>query len=190
MAISFTELLFSTPLGIYEIYSNAIAGPLEPWKGWADTHFDFSRVVTFPAFIWRRDPTLAIPLELSRWVLPLCALAFFAFFGFAEEARKHYRAAAMAVATRVPCVRQIQEKRATKSSKFVPSSLCCCSSCANSISRRLKPFRMSAIPVLPYPVVVPPPYSPRADSFASSPSRASTTTLEMELKNVITFVRS
>ena len=36
MAISFTELLFSTPLGVYEIYSNVIAGPLEPWKGWAD----------------------------------------------------------------------------------------------------------------------------------------------------------
>lgn len=34
-----------------------------------------------------------IPLELSRWLLVVCALVFFSFFGFAEEARKNYRAA-------------------------------------------------------------------------------------------------
>ena len=128
MAIALTEIVFSTPLGAYEIYSNAVASPLEPWKGWDDTHFNFSKVITYSAPFWRQDPSLVIPLELSRWVLPLCAFAFFAFFGFAEEARRNYRMAAMVVVKRIPCLRRIHEKR-TVQSKYVllpvsPLSLC------------------------------------------------------------------
>ncbi|TFK87807.1 fungal pheromone STE3G-protein-coupled receptor [Polyporus arcularius HHB13444] len=93
MALAMTDILLDTPLGIYEIYSNAIAGPIQPWISWEDTHFDFSHVEQFPAVIWRGEPLLNIPLELSRWLIVVCALVFFAFFGFAEEARRNYRAA-------------------------------------------------------------------------------------------------
>ncbi|KAI0656224.1 STE3-domain-containing protein [Cubamyces menziesii] len=91
MALAITEILFTIPLGVYELYSNAIDGALHPWLGWNDTHFDFSLVEEVPAVVWRSDPNLEIPLELSRWILPVCAFVFFAYFGFAEEARRHYK---------------------------------------------------------------------------------------------------
>ncbi|KAH9916389.1 STE3-domain-containing protein [Epithele typhae] len=91
MALACIEILFTTPLGIYELYSNGASGALQPWLGWDDTHFNFSLVLEVPAIIWRSNKSLLIPLELGRWVLPLCAFTFFAFFGFAEEARRHYR---------------------------------------------------------------------------------------------------
>ncbi|KAL1937922.1 hypothetical protein VTO73DRAFT_12672 [Trametes versicolor] len=167
MAMAATELLLSTPLGIYEIYSNAVAAPLEPWISWDDTHFNFSRVVVYPASLWRSVPALAVPLELSRWLLPTCAIIFFAFFGFAQEARKNYHTAAMAVVNRVPCLRRLHAKRS-------PSS-------------KPKPLQMSgafnASANLPSP---PPPYIPRTKSYArSSSSGASMTTLQMDLKDVV-----
>ncbi|KAH9943673.1 putative fungal pheromoneG-protein-coupled receptor [Amylocystis lapponica] len=90
MALAATELIFTVPFGIYEIYSNAASGSLQPWDGWANTHYDFSRVVLYPAVVWTMDPSVAVPLQLSRWIIPACAFVFFSFFGFAEEARKHY----------------------------------------------------------------------------------------------------
>lgn len=40
-------------------------------------------------------------LEMSRWLIIACGLIFFGFFGFADEARKHYRLAAQFVSKRV-----------------------------------------------------------------------------------------
>jgi len=42
-----------------------------------------------------------ISLETTRWFVILCAVVFFAYFGFADEARKNYRAAFGSVAKRV-----------------------------------------------------------------------------------------
>jgi pheromone a factor receptor len=42
-----------------------------------------------------------LSIEFSRWFLVVCALVFFAFFGFADEARKNYRLAYVSVAKRV-----------------------------------------------------------------------------------------
>ncbi|EIW56741.1 STE3-domain-containing protein [Trametes versicolor FP-101664 SS1] len=93
MALAVTEIVFTIPLGVYELYSNAIDGALHPWLGWDDAHFDFSVVEEVPAVVWRAYPKVAIPLEMSRWVLPVCAFVFFGYFGFAEEARRHYKLA-------------------------------------------------------------------------------------------------
>ncbi|KAI0944382.1 hypothetical protein AcW1_002111 [Taiwanofungus camphoratus] len=102
MALAMTDIVLTIPFGIYELYSNAAGGDLEPWQGWANTHFDFSRVVQYPAVVWMYDPKLAVPLQLSRWIIPLCAFIFFAYFGFAEEARKRYRAVYLAIVNRLP----------------------------------------------------------------------------------------
>jgi pheromone a factor receptor len=81
---------------------NTVVNNVAPWKGWADTHADFSRVDEIPAIIWRNSPNgLGTALELSRWLAVLCAFTFFAFFGFAEEARKNYYSAAQSIAKRV-----------------------------------------------------------------------------------------
>lgn len=101
MALALTDLLLTVPFGIYEIYSNAADGNVQPWKGWADTHYNFSRVDSYPAQIWRAQPIVGVSLELNRWIVPACAFIFFAYFGFAEEARKNYSAAYRAITSRL-----------------------------------------------------------------------------------------
>ncbi|KAK0183632.1 fungal pheromone STE3G-protein-coupled receptor [Armillaria mellea] len=92
MALAMTEICFTMPLAIFMIWLNTTATPIGPWRSWADTHFAFSRVERYPALIWRQSRLLIIAYEFTRWVNPVCALVFFAYFGFADEARKNYRA--------------------------------------------------------------------------------------------------
>ncbi|KZT69401.1 putative fungal pheromone GPCR, STE3-type [Daedalea quercina L-15889] len=99
MALSTTDMLFTIPFGIYQICVN-LQGGAAPWLGWANTHYDFSRVDQYPAILWKSDPAFAIPLQLSRWMLPACAFIFFGFFGFAEEARRRYYAVYRAIGSR------------------------------------------------------------------------------------------
>lgn len=92
MALASTELLCTLPFAIYIMALNISVG-LDPYKGWADLHFDYSRVDQIPAILWHLDHKLVIALQLSRWLVVACAFIFFCYFGFAEEARRHYRAA-------------------------------------------------------------------------------------------------
>jgi hypothetical protein len=90
MALAMSEIIFTTPLAIFTMYLNTALSPIGPWISWADTHYEYFRVRQIPAILWRSDRTHVIALEFTRWVAPLCALLFFAFFGFAHEARKNY----------------------------------------------------------------------------------------------------
>ena len=101
MALALTSLIITLPLGIYEIYSNTVDAPVQPWTSWKDVHYGFSRVDQYPAFLWRAIPALAVPIELSRWTVPAIAFVFFGYFGFAEEARRNYRLALLALDSRV-----------------------------------------------------------------------------------------
>ena len=91
MALAGVELLCTTPLAILQIVLNATAQPLDPWVSWSDTHYNFSRVREVPAVIWNMNHLFVLGIQLNRWSVPFCAFIFFAFFGFAAEARKHYR---------------------------------------------------------------------------------------------------
>ena len=103
MALATIELLCTTPFAAYSIYLNATTEPIQPYISWSDTHFNYSRVDQFPATLWRLNHQLVVSLELSRWLVVACSFVFFLFFGFADEARRHYRAAFAAAlkATRV-----------------------------------------------------------------------------------------
>lgn len=92
MALAVSEIIFTTPLAIFTIWLNATVSPIGPWRSWDDTHFDYSRVEQIPALFWRSNHLLVVAMEFTRWLPPFCALVFFAFFGFADEARKNYRA--------------------------------------------------------------------------------------------------
>jgi len=93
MALATTEILLTIPLAIFTIWLNATASPLGPWRSWEDTHFDYFRVEQIPALFWRSNRLLVIAMDFTRWTAPVCALVFFAFFGFADEAKKNYRKA-------------------------------------------------------------------------------------------------
>ncbi|KAJ7732209.1 pheromone A receptor-domain-containing protein [Mycena maculata] len=88
--LALTELLLTVPLAAFTIYLNATASALSPWVSFADTHFDYSRVEQIPHFVWAANESSKIAVELTRWASPACALIFFAFFGFAVEARRNY----------------------------------------------------------------------------------------------------
>lgn len=97
MLLATSELLFNIPISTYGLYLNITNTPIYPWKSWSDIHFDWYTPGTFPAILWRGNPAEVATLELSRWTMVFCAFLFFAFFGFADEARKHYRLAYWAV---------------------------------------------------------------------------------------------
>ncbi|KAK0199269.1 pheromone receptor Rcb2 B44 [Desarmillaria ectypa] len=91
MALSMTEICCTTPLAITMICINVLGSQVGPWRSWADTHFDYERVEMYPWLLWRLSPFAIAGLEATRWITVFCSLVFFAFFGFATEARKHYR---------------------------------------------------------------------------------------------------
>ncbi|EAU87392.2 pheromone B alpha 1 receptor [Coprinopsis cinerea okayama7 len=100
MALAATDVLLTVPLGSWAISLNVSMG-IHPWLGWEDTHRGFSRVDQFPAILWRSDKITEICIEFTRWNIVVCALVFFAFFGFADEARKHYKSAVSTVAKKM-----------------------------------------------------------------------------------------
>jgi len=100
MALSSLDAMATIPISLYYIIHMVTRG-LVPWKSWDDTHASYSRVRQFPGFIWKNNPNTAQSLEMYRWSLVLCAFVFFAFFGFAEEARQNYRRVFTSLASRV-----------------------------------------------------------------------------------------
>jgi len=100
MCISAAEICGTIPLGTYYIVFNAKSG-VTPYVSWAYTHSNYSTVDQFAGFIWKNDSEIVSGLELYRWSLILCSVVFFAFFGFADEARQHYRRVYTTLASRV-----------------------------------------------------------------------------------------
>jgi pheromone a factor receptor len=93
IVLSASQIITSLPISLFNLYANAFYLPVGPWISWDNTHYDYSRVNQFPSAVWRAGPTSGLLLDFSRWIVVIAALLFFAFFGFAEEARKHYRKA-------------------------------------------------------------------------------------------------
>ncbi len=89
MAIATIELLCTVPIATYGLTLNA-KSPIYPWISFSDTHFGYSRVDQWAAIVWRSSSNAILTFALTRWSTVLCALVFFAFFGFADEARRQY----------------------------------------------------------------------------------------------------
>ncbi|KAH7869343.1 pheromone receptor [Lentinula edodes] len=90
MALAMTEMICTLPLTILLIWLSATQSPVQPWISLANTHIDFSRVAQYPSVLYDADPLFVMGILFTRWASVACALIFFAFFGFAEEARRHY----------------------------------------------------------------------------------------------------
>lgn len=79
-----------TPITVSFIVFNVKSVQLNPWISWEHSHSDVHRVVQYSAVIWHEFPD-ASAYEFIRWIHILAAFSFFAIFGFAEEAKSHYR---------------------------------------------------------------------------------------------------
>jgi hypothetical protein len=84
------EVFLTVPIALFFLVYNVTVLHLYPWISWEDTHAHFNREGQFPAILWRNSPFGSI-LEFARWIYVVCAILFFSFFGFAEEARRNYR---------------------------------------------------------------------------------------------------
>ncbi|KAG2056570.1 STE3-domain-containing protein [Suillus hirtellus] len=90
MALAMTDIVCTIPLASFIIWINSAAQPVEPWISWENVHYDFSRVMQYPSALWATNYLLVVAIQLTRWIVVVCAFIFFAFFGFAAEARKNY----------------------------------------------------------------------------------------------------
>ncbi|KAF8174226.1 pheromone A receptor-domain-containing protein [Pholiota molesta] len=91
MMLAVTDMALTIPLGVFSVWFGTHGVNLAPWISWEDTHFNFSNVQLVPALIWRSNPRFSTSVELTRWIFVASAFVFFALFGFAGEALKHYR---------------------------------------------------------------------------------------------------
>jgi pheromone a factor receptor len=100
MALATVDIVCTVPFATWILITNIEAG-LDPYKGLADSHKQISAVIQVPRIFWSSDPIVEASVEASRWSCVACALIFFAFFGFAEEAKKHYKLALCSVAKKM-----------------------------------------------------------------------------------------
>ncbi|KDQ23627.1 hypothetical protein PLEOSDRAFT_1048633 [Pleurotus ostreatus PC15] len=113
MALATVELVFNTSLNTFGTYLTITSNTIQPWRGWDDAHFDWYLVDTFPAVLWRMSTRNIISLEMGRWSVVFCSILFFAFFGFADEARKNYKLAYLTTRKllRIPALSKSKIKR-------------------------------------------------------------------------------
>ncbi|KAJ7749677.1 putative fungal pheromone GPCR, STE3-type [Mycena metata] len=72
-------------IGLWATYSEG----LRPWTGWADVHFNFSRI---QPYLIAEFPRPLLRLTYLLWAaVPVSSLLFFSFFSFGEDAMKEYR---------------------------------------------------------------------------------------------------
>ncbi|KAG9310932.1 STE3-domain-containing protein [Chiua virens] len=101
MGLAGVEMLFTVPLGCWSIYINLTTSTVEPYVNWDSAHANFGTIEQVPSVVWKQDSLSVASIETSRYGAVFCALLFFVFFGFADEARKNYRLAYTSVAKRV-----------------------------------------------------------------------------------------
>ncbi|KAK1233334.1 a-factor receptor [Marasmius sp. AFHP31] len=99
MCLASADVIVTIPFALYFFIDEATG--VYPWISWEDTHHNFSRVAQYSALIWKTQQEDYAGVEITRWAVVMCSLLFFAFFGFAEEARRNYRAAITYIMKRI-----------------------------------------------------------------------------------------
>ena len=89
MALAGADVIISTPIQIYVVVLSS--KQILPWISFAETHGGYDRIDQFSALQWKNIPIINTIFTISRAFTIVSALIFFAFFGLADEARKHYK---------------------------------------------------------------------------------------------------
>jgi len=89
MLLAATVAICSVAFQSYALAQD-LSHKLEPWTSFKELHANISVVPKYSAQQWRSGSDAA-DIDLARWLWVICALLFFAFFGFSDEAVKHYR---------------------------------------------------------------------------------------------------
>ena len=94
------DLCLGLPFTIWGVVSPALLH-FHPWISWEDTHKMYNRADQYSWVQIQLYPQMLPALEIQRWASVLCAALFFAFFGFAEEAKMNYRLFASTITKRL-----------------------------------------------------------------------------------------
>ena len=85
------DAILTVPVSIFLLWVTIVKdGPVLPWSGWADIHFDFSRIEQVPSIEWKLNSSAIYAVRLNQWLCAFCAFVFLCFFGFTGEARNNY----------------------------------------------------------------------------------------------------
>lgn len=82
--------MFASAAAVSATLAFSVVWDMRPWTNWADVHWDFSRIDTYP--------TPFLPPFIYRfyyacwWIAPVSAYVFCAFFAFGQEAMNEYKA--------------------------------------------------------------------------------------------------
>ncbi|TEB28745.1 hypothetical protein FA13DRAFT_1775753 [Coprinellus micaceus] len=110
------QLATTVPLATWVLAENLHFG-IESPRGWDRIPSDFAYVEEYPAVLWRSTPEALVAMEFTRWAPIICAIVFFAFFGFASEARENYRSAIWTIARRMGFATSSGSEPTTEDSK-------------------------------------------------------------------------
>ncbi|KAG9217556.1 hypothetical protein CCMSSC00406_0008483 [Pleurotus cornucopiae] len=89
MAMAVVQMFWTIIVTSLNMWFTCRSG-LRPWTGWADVHYNFSRIGMFPALL---IPEFALRWTfILWWMLPATSVIFVAFFAFGHDAAREYRA--------------------------------------------------------------------------------------------------
>jgi pheromone a factor receptor len=89
MLLAGSQMLITVPISLFLLISIFKTGLTE--FSWTTLRHNYTHVPQYSTIEWQSDPLVYAIMEIAGWSLVYCAFSFFAFFGFADEARGHYR---------------------------------------------------------------------------------------------------
>jgi pheromone a factor receptor len=95
MALCLIDICLTVPLAT--MFLCVAARHVHPWS-WESTHTHFSWVGQYPFIVWNQwGNWTKFNIAMSQWTPVLCGFVFWGFFGFTDEAMRHYRLAYHAI---------------------------------------------------------------------------------------------
>ena len=89
MAMAIVQMFWGAVVIGFNMWFTCRQG-LRPWTGWADVHYNFSRVGLFPTLLF--PPQVLLWTYFAWWTIPISSGLFFIFFAFGQDAVKEYGA--------------------------------------------------------------------------------------------------
>ena len=99
MLLAGSEMIITVPYSSF-LLSVAFKSGLVKFS-WSTLRHNYTHVPQFSTVEWQSDPVEHAILEVDAWSLVYCSFIFFAFFGFVDEARGHYRRVYSSITRRV-----------------------------------------------------------------------------------------
>jgi len=93
MALAASDVFLCVPIQLLVIIQSVPFMKKVHWISWEDTHWGFQRVDQFSELQWMNSPTMKFNAYCAKSLTIVACAAFFLFFGFADEAQKHYKMA-------------------------------------------------------------------------------------------------